>query len=274
MFTYRGKTALITGASSGIGEVFAQRLAAQGTNLVLVARSEDKLQRLATQLQQQHGIQVDVIAIDLSCADAAQYLSDEIRQHGLAVDMLINNAGFGTYGQFDELPLERQRDEVLLNVLAVVELTHRFLPAMVAKGDGAVINVASTAAFQPIPSMAVYGATKAFVLSFSEALWAEYRERGVRVLALCPGPTETPFFDTVGSREPAIGTMITPEHVVQTGLQALEQGKSYAIPGWRNALTVLLPRGLPRSWTTLFVKWLFTSRKGQTGAVDTQTMSR
>ncbi len=258
MFTYRGKTALVTGASAGIGEVFARMLAERGTNLVLVARSEDKLHALAAELAAQHHIQADVIAADLSRTDAPREIYAQVQQRGLEIDMLINNAGFGTYGHFHELSLERQRDEVLVNVLALVELTHLVLPAMLSRGDGAVINVASTAAFQPVPHMAIYSATKAFVLSFSEALWAEYRSRGVRVLALCPGATETSFFDVVGSREPAIGSISTPEDVVLAGLHALERGKSFIIPGWQNYLVALSARLLPRPWMASITGWLFT----------------
>jgi hypothetical protein len=149
---------------------------------------------------------------------------------------------------------------VLLNVGAVVELSHLFLPSMLDQGDGAIINVASTAAFQPISYMAIYGATKAFVLSFSEALWGEYRDRGVRVLALCPGATETSFFEVVGSREPAVGAMSTPEFVVTTGLRALERGKSFVIPGWQNYLGSLLPRLMPRQAVVAVTRRMFTPR--------------
>lgn len=267
MFTYRGKTVLITGASSGIGETFAHTLAARGCNLVLVARSEEKLNTLAQTLTEKHGIQAEVIAADLTKDGAVQRVYDETQQRGLTVDMLINNAGFGTYGQFEELPLERQSDEIKLNVLSLVELTHLFLTAMLERRDGAIINVASVAGFQPLPRMAVYGATKAFVLSFTEALWGECRGRGVRVLALCPGPVETAFFDAVGSREPAVGRMSTPEDVVITGLRALERGKSFTVPGWSNYFTTMLPRFFPRQVTVLVAKWLLTPREKPAPAV-------
>ncbi len=264
MLTYKDKTALITGASSGIGAVFAHTLAARGSHLVLVARSENKLHALSEELTRQHGVRVEVIKADLSREAAPGEVYAETQRRGLQVDMLINNAGFGTYGLFDQESGERQHAEVMLNVTAVVDLTYLFLPGMLARGAGAVINVGSTAGFQPIPYMAVYGATKAFVLSFTEALWAECRDRGVRVLALCPGPVDTPFFDAGGSREPAVGVMNTPENVVNTGLWALERGKSYTIPGWQTFLLAQVPRLVPRPWVVLLAKQMFTPPPAQT----------
>ncbi len=205
MFAYRGKTALVTGASAGIGAEFARALAARGSDVILVARSQERLRALADELARDFGVRAEVIAADLTRADAARDLYAEAEVRGLTVDLLINNAGFGTHGPFETLAPARDHAEVMLNVAAVVDLTHLFLPAMLKRGDGAVINVASTASFQPVPYMAVYGATKAFVLSFSEALWAECRGRGVRVLALCPGTTATEFFDVVGTQDAGRG---------------------------------------------------------------------
>lgn len=236
--------ALITGASSGIGLAFARRLAADGTNLVLVARSQDKLHTLAGELSEQHGIRAEVIAADLSAPGAAQGVWEEAAR-GLPVDLLINNAGFGTYGPFDSLPMPRETEEITLNITALVELTHLFLPAMLAQKSGAVVNVASTAAFQPVPYMAVYGATKAFVLSFSEALWAEYRMHGVRVLALCPGLVDTAFAETAGTHLP--GKSATAESVVQIALQALSRNRSYVVPGGSNYRQSWGSRFLPRA---------------------------
>jgi short-subunit dehydrogenase len=237
--------ALITGASSGIGEAFARRLAAGGTNLALVARSEDKLHLLAGELSEKHRIRAEVIAADLSAPGAAQAVWEEAARRGLSVDLLINNAGFGTYGTFDSLPRARETEEISLNVTALVELTHLFLPAMLAQHSGAVINVASTAAFQPVPYMAVYGATKAFVLSFSEALWAEYKPHGLRVLAFCPGPVDTAFAETAGT--PLAGHGPAAESVVQIALQALSRGRSYVIPGGGNYRQSWGSRLLPRA---------------------------
>ncbi len=247
MFQYHGKTALITGASAGIGAEFARALAARGTNVVLVARSEDRLRALADELARDHGVRAEVVAADLTRAGAAKELRAAVDARGLAVDLLINNAGFGTHGPFETLAPARDHDEVALNVAAVVDLTHLFLPAMLERGDGAVVNVASTAGFQPVPYMAVYGATKAFVLSFSEALWAECRGRGVRVLALCPGATATEFFDVVGTEDAVLGVKRTPAQVVETGLRALERGRPSAIDGLANYLLAQTTRVAPRA---------------------------
>src|SRR4028119_925016 len=191
-------TALITGASAGIGAAFAQELAARQTNLVLVARSEVKLQQLAQQLQEQYKIQVDVIVQDLTEPKAAKTVFDIVTEKGLTIDLLINNAGFGEYGDFAELNGEQQVKMIQLNILALVDLTHHFLPGMRQRRSGGIINMSSVAAFQPMPYFSVYAATKAFVLSFSEALWAENYRYGVHVLAVCPGPTETNFFQEAG----------------------------------------------------------------------------
>jgi len=243
---YAGKTALITGASSGIGSAFARALAAQGTHLILVARSEAKLRDLATGLAAQHAIRTEALPCDLSRPEAGQQVFTATQQRGLPVDLLINNAGFATYGAFDRLDAEREQQEILLNVAAVVDLTHRFLPAMVARGSGAIVNVASTSAFQPTPYMAVYGASKAFVLSFSEALWAEYRSKGIRVLALCPGPTSTDFFTVVGTEDASFGAKETPEKVVQVALRALQRGRPSVISGRMNWLQANSVRLAPR----------------------------
>jgi short-subunit dehydrogenase len=244
---YAGKTALITGASSGIGAAFARALAAQGTHLILVARSEAKLRDLATDLAAQHAIRTEALPCDLSRPEAAQQVFAATQQRGLPVDLLINNAGFATYGAFDRLDAEREQREILLNVAAVVDLTHRFLPAMLARGSGAIVNVASTSAFQPTPYMAVYGASKAFVLSFSEALWAEYRSKGIRVLALCPGPTSTDFFTVVGTEDASFGAKETPEKVVQVALRALQRGRPSVISGRMNWLQANSVRLAPRA---------------------------
>jgi short-subunit dehydrogenase len=242
-----GHRALITGASGGIGEAFARLLAARGMDLVLVARSEDKLRALAEELSRAHGIRVEVLAKDLSRPGAPREIHAACEARGLPVDVLINNAGFGSHGPFEESAFERQHEQVMLNVSALVDLTHLFLPAMLSRGTGGVLNVASIASYQPVPYMAVYGATKAFVLSFTEALWGETRERGVRVTALCPGPVETGFFDVVGTRDAAVGPMATPEQVAAMGLRGLEQGRASVVPGWRNRFQVALPRFLPRA---------------------------
>ncbi|RUS46455.1 SDR family oxidoreductase [Cohnella sp. AR92] len=229
-YAYRNKLAVVTGASSGIGKAYAKELAARGCHVVLAARSKDKLDALSGEINRQYGVQAYALACDLSKADASRQLAEQISKLGLSVDILINNAGFGTYGRFEEIDLEREQEEIMLNTAALVDLTHRFLPDMLRRGDGIVVNVASLGAFMPCAYTAVYGATKAFVLSFSEALWAETRGRGIRVLALCPGVTDTGFFDAVGSKDMAAGRKFTtPEKVVQAGFRGIDQRRSYIL---------------------------------------------
>ncbi|WP_208345859.1 SDR family NAD(P)-dependent oxidoreductase, partial [Aetokthonos hydrillicola] len=187
-------TALITGASGGIGQAFAEELAAQNINLVLVSRSEEKLNQLAQQLQAQYKIQVDAIVKDLTEPSATQVVYDTVQAKGLRIDLLINNAGFGDYGDFAERDGERQLKIIQLNIIALVDLTHKFLPEMRQRRSGGIINLSSLSGFQPIPYLSVYAASKAFILSFSQALWAENRDYGVRVLVVCPGPVDTNFF--------------------------------------------------------------------------------
>lgn len=237
------KTALITGASSGIGAEFAAALAARGDDLVLVARSLSRLESLAAQLNQQHGVRVEVIGQDLTAPDAAARVTEELAARQLSVDILINNAGFGSAGRFEDLDADREQDQLMVNVVALAGLTRRLIPAMVERGSGEIVNVASTAAFQPSPYFATYSSGKAFVLNFSLSLWSEYRGRGIKVLAVCPGPTETAFFDTVGTRDAALGQMGSAAQVVRSTLRALERNKGYVVPGMQNfASAHLLPR--------------------------------
>lgn len=246
MFTYQGKTALITGASSGIGQTFARVLAERSMSVVLVARSEERLRTLATELSEQHGIRAEVIVADLSREQAAREILQEVQQRGLVIDLLVNNAGFATNGFFEKLSPETDHRQVMVDVTAVVDLTHAFIPMLLERSPGAaIINVASTAGFQPLPYMAVYAASKAFVLSFSQALGEEYRTRGLHVLALCPGPTDTPFFDIAGESA-SFGRKRKPEQVVATGLRALERGNSVVVDGFTNALMAQLARLSPR----------------------------
>ena len=236
---------LITGASSGLGTTFARRYAADGHDLVLVARRRDRLETLARTLRHEHGVTVDVIVADLSAVDAAARLHEETTRLGLHVDTLVNNAGFATYGDLVTADPERTAQEVRLNCVTLTELTARYLPAMVQAGTGTVVTVGSTASFQPVPHMAVYGATKAFVLSFTQALWAELRGTGVRVLALCPGPTETEFFDAIG-KDAAVGRMRSPEQVVDTAVRALRTSRPIVVDGVGNRLVAWLAPRLPR----------------------------
>lgn len=244
------RVSLVTGASGGIGEEFARRLAARGESLVLVARSEEKLITLCNELGRAHSVNCQHVALDLSDRDAPRRLFEETRSRGLDVEMLVNNAGFGSMGEFLSLDLERELNMIDLNVRALAALTHLYLKPMRERGRGNVINVASTAAFQPVPYMATYAATKAFVLSFSEALWEENRARGIRVLALCPGATDTNFFAAAGARRSPFRTLETPEQVVEVALRALERGKSHVISGWVNFLQAQAERLVPRSLVT------------------------
>lgn len=240
-----GQTALITGASSGIGAAYARDFAARGADLVLVARGEQALHHLAAELRTAHGRRVDVIAADLGAPAAADLLAGKVAALGVAVDVLINNAGFGLHGDFAGTDEARLTAMVQLNCVALVDLTRRFLPGMITRRRGAVINVASTAAFQPLPHMALYGATKAFVLSFTEALYAEARPAGVKVVAICPGATETPFFAIAGE-DASIGRRRTPEQVVATTMAALDRGRPSRVDGLLNAMLAALPRIAPR----------------------------
>ena len=195
MFTYQGKTALITGASSGIGRAFAYALARRGMSVVLCCTLRGaSYAPLAGELSERHGIRTEVIPVDLSQEDAIRQVQLEVQQRGIVIDLLVNNAGFATNGYFETLSPERDHDQVMVDVMAVVDLTHAFVPTLLERSPGAaIINVASTAGFQPLPYMAIYGASKAFVLSFSQALAEEYRKRGLRVLALCPVQPRRPF---------------------------------------------------------------------------------
>lgn len=258
MSEWKGKTALITGASYGIGEAFARRLAGDGANLILTARSVDRLSALAEKLRADHGVKVEVIAADLAQSSAPEEIFHETNRRGLSVDLLINNAGFGAAADFVDLPLARQLEMIQVNVTALVALTHLYLPAMVERRAGAIIQLSSTAAFQGVPYLTTYGATKAFILNFSEGLWSECRADGVRVMALCPGATATNFQATAGTtsfRNPQ--KRQTPEEVVDAGLRALAQGRSFVVSGSSNKLMVFAERFLPRQVVTGMAAKLF-----------------
>jgi short-subunit dehydrogenase len=239
---------LITGASSGIGEAFARKLAERGHNLLLVSRTEEKLMMVCNEVGRNHNIRAEYFAVDLSRPDAPQQLFEETRKRDLQIDLLINNAGFGSMGDFAALDLDHELNMIDLNIRSLVELTHRFLQPMRERKGGAIMNVASTAGFQPVPFMATYAATKAFVLSFSEALWEENRTYGIKVMALCPGVTETNFFEASSMQRPPARTSQTPEEVVDAGLRALARGKSSVISGWSNRLLVEAERIVSRKF--------------------------
>jgi short-subunit dehydrogenase len=243
-------TALVTGASSGLGEAMARQLAERGYGVTLVARSEDKLRDLAGELAATHGVRTEAIAADLSDAAARDRLAAEIDQRGLAVEILFNNAGFGTYDDFVDSPLERELEMTRVNVEAVVDLTGRYLPGMVQRGRGAIVNTCSTASFQPIPGNAAYAAGKAFALSFTEALHIEAKGRGVTVTALCPGPVRTGFQDASGAHDFAKTLpkpmWKTPEKVVAAALKGAERGKRVVVPGAPNKIGALMGRLTPK----------------------------
>jgi len=260
-------TALITGASSGIGTEFARALARRNTDLILVARRQDRLEALAEQLSQECNVQARAIPQDLLAPDAGETLDAAIAAEGLSVDLLINNAGFGDYGEFGQSDLSKQLQMLDLNVRSLVELTYRFLAPMQQRGTGSIINVASIAAFQPLPYMSTYAASKSFVLSFTEALWAENRAKGIKVLALCPGPTETEFFKVAGfdkvepSNKPG-GNMLSAAEVVDRALEALDRGDANIVTGdFATQATVNVSRFLPRQFLVEGVEKFFRPKQ-------------
>ncbi|NEQ47362.1 MAG: SDR family oxidoreductase [Leptolyngbya sp. SIOISBB] len=255
-------TALITGASSGIGAVFAEQLAAQGHDLVLVARSQEKLQAIADQLISTYGINATVIVQDLLAEGATANIFSQLEVQGIDLDLLVNNAGFGTYGELADGELTTYLNMIQLNISVLVDLTYRVLQGMKVRRSGSILNISSTAAFQPIPYFAVYAATKSFVLSFSEALWYECQPYGVKVLGVCPGPTETQFFKTAAfpdaMESPPGQSLASPAEVVREALKALEQGQSNVVTGGlTNQILVNAGRFIPREMLTKAVGDMF-----------------
>ena len=253
-------TALVTGASAGLGAEFARQLAAKGHDLILSARRVERLDALAADLRERHGRTVTVIAANLGDAAGPAKLIAAIDAAGLTVDLLVNNAGLGHRGSFAEMPIEGQLGMIDVNVRALVALAHAVLPEMVARGSGGILNVASTAAFQPGPWMAVYYASKAFVLSFSEALHEEVKGQGVSVSALCPGPVHTEFAGLAGMDDmPIFDKVATPaDRVVRDGLAALAANHAVKVSGFANAMAAgsvrFAPRALVRQLTAAFQK--------------------
>lgn len=260
---YAGTTVLITGASSGLGAEFASQFAARGADLVLVARREDRLTDLADRLEQNHGVSTTVVAADLGVPDAAASLVETLDERGLHVDSLINNAGFGMGGQFADEEPGRLSGMIDLNVGLLTDLTRLLLPQLVERsrrsgGPGVLLNIASTAAYQPTPGMAAYGATKAYVLSLTEALAYETKTSPLRVLALSPGPTKTEFFDVLGGgadgkdgTDAAVGSFQTADQVVSLALQELDRKnpRPSIVSGRRNAVVAAIARLAPRRLT-------------------------
>ena len=234
---------LITGASSGIGECFARSCASQGKNLVIVARNEEKLFELKRELEEHNRIIVTVIKADLSNANAAEEVYQTTKDKNIFIEMLINNAGFTTKGFFYKENLEIVENEINVNMLSLTKLTYFYVKEMVAKKKGVVINIASAAAFNPLPYGAVYAATKAYVLSLTEALHYEYKDMGIQCLAVCPGATDTHFFDNIESWN---GSMRRPEDVVNTTWRAIAKGKMYVCDGTFAKLQSIMPKLLSR----------------------------
>jgi short-subunit dehydrogenase len=245
-------TALITGASSGIGESFAYALARQNYALVLVARRRDRLEGVAARAKEIGAASTEIVATDLARSGAALELQAHLSELRIEVDCLINNAGFGTTGRFDRLLLARELEEIELNVTALVTLTRLFLPPMVERRRGTIINVASTAAFQPLPYMATYAATKAFVLSFTEAIAAETAGTGLHILALCPGPVRTEFQAVARNEKGLVPSFVylDADTVVKQALVAAARGRSVRINGMMNAAGAVAARLLPRALVT------------------------
>jgi short-subunit dehydrogenase len=247
------RCALVTGASNGIGLELAGVLAREGHALIITARNQAVLDGVARALSASHGVPVHPVAADLGSPEAAEGLMREVVAAGLSVDVLVNNAGFGLFGAFATTPLESEQRMIAVNISALVTLTKLCLPGMVERHRGRVLNVASTAAFLPGPNMAVYYATKAFVLSFSEAIADELRGTGVTVTALCPGPTQTAFQRVAGMHQSRLvqGTMMSASDVAEAAYRGMLAGDPVVIPGFTNSMVPLLVRLLPRRLATI-----------------------
>lgn len=257
MERWREKWALVTGASAGLGEEFARQLAAAGAHLVLTARRKDRLDALADDLRRKNGVQVEVFAADLAMDGTVEAIFAFTEGRRLEMELLINNAGFGAYGEFHRIPLARQREMLRVNISAVVQLTHLYLPQMIARRRGDILIVASTAAFQAVPYISTYAATKAFDLIFAEGIAEEVRPYGVRVCALCPGSTHTEFRAVSGQPEKTFRMAESAEKVVRAGLLGLARGKTCVISGLHNKLMMESERLAPRRWVTVVSAAMF-----------------
>jgi short-subunit dehydrogenase len=256
---WRGRWALVTGASAGIGVALARELAGGGAHLVLTARRQDRLDQLAKELSASHETKTEVFAADLADPDAPEKIFAFTKDRGLQIDLLINNAGFGRYGEFHSAEKQSLLDMVQVNCAAVVHLTHLYLPEMITRRRGDILILASTASFQAVPYIATYAATKAFDLLFAEGLAEELKPYGIRVCALCPGSTESEFH-VVAGREKVQGRAETAEKVARTGLKALAAGKSYVISGLGNYLGTHGERLVPRRLVTKVAASMFKPR--------------
>jgi short-subunit dehydrogenase len=259
MTSWSGKWALVTGASAGIGAALAEELARSGTHLVLTARRRERLEEVAQKLATAHNIQTKIFVTDLAQVDAPNKIFQFTKEQGIEIELLINNAGFGAYGEFTTVELRRLTEMVQVNCSAVVHLTRLYLPEMVARKHGDVLIVASTASFQAVPYISTYAATKAFDLLFAEGLAEEMKPYGVRVCALCPGSTESEFAEVAGQTQIAASRVNreTAEKVARTGLRALASGKSYVISGLGNYLGALGQRLVPRRFVARVAARMF-----------------
>jgi hypothetical protein len=260
---WQGKWALITGASAGIGVAIARELAAGGTNLVLTARRRDRLAGLATELTTKHAIRTLVCVADLAQPLGPQQIFSFTEEKDIAIDLLVNNAGFGAYGEFHKARLDRLIEMTQVNVTAVVHMTRLYLPGMISRGSGDILIVASTAAFQAVPYISTYAATKVFDLHFAEGLAEEVRQYGVRVCGLCPGSTETEFFQVAGQRNHTRSSPEKAEKVAHVGLAALAAGKSSVISGFKNWLGAETVRMVPRRTVTRITAGMFRPKEKQ-----------
>lgn len=258
---WKGKWALVTGASAGIGKALAQELAQGGTNLVLTARRLDRLEALAAELSAKHHIQAETFAADLAQPTAAEAIFQFTQQKGLTISLLINNAGFGQYGEFQTAEMDRLVDMVQVNCTAVLQLTRLYLPEMAARRCGDVLIVASTASFQAVPYISTYAATKVFDLYLAEGLAEEMQPYGVRVCALCPGTTTSEFHELAGHPAHSKGREQSAETVARNGLEALAAGKSYVISGLGNYLGAHGERLVPRRLVTRIAAKMFRPAK-------------
>jgi short-subunit dehydrogenase len=264
----KGKTALVTGASSGLGAEFARQLAGMGANLVITARRAERLEALAAELKEKHGTDVTIVALDLGAADAARVLFDRTEGAGKPIDVLINNAGFGCFGPFVETPWERLRALIEVDIRALTELSHLFSRAMLARNRGWILNVASFVAYIPVPSYAAYSAAKSYVRNFTEALAHELRNTNVRVCSLCPGGVATEFWETAGQEEPNVlirATMASPDGVARAGLRAVFGWRRNVVAGLLYALLAWLTRISPRRFLVRVAGLVVGGNAGKTG---------
>ena len=258
MNIYENKTILITGASSGIGECFAEKLDKMGANLILTARSEDKLEEMASKMNN-----AVVISGDLSKKEFPKELHDRVKEKGLEVDLLINNAGFGYSGLYLENSIENYTEMINVNIISLIHLTHLFLKDMSSRKNGGIINISSLASFQPIPYFSIYAASKAFVTSFTLSLYEEYRENGVRIMGVCPGYTKTNFNKRAQMQSvPVAGYLMSCDEVVDQSLKAFEKGKFLIINGKVNRFARVFTSMIPRTWALKMASSII--KKGRT----------